>query len=529
MVKKTVILAMIVVMLAGAFSGCGNINKQAEATSMESGEFPKELVITASKATDTITEKFEDLQAKMLKEKFNIVLNWQNYSGNDWTTKMDLLFASHQEPEYFNYVRQDQRGTEWAAAGYLKAFTSEDFREKLPNYIKSWTKEGWEEAYSNMKAADGNIYYLPSQRPDEVAQAWIYRKDIFDELGLTFPKTTDELYNVMKTYKEKTGKVAIPNGGNDLWAINWAFMPFGIPELVLRDLSCVDPLTNEFIPYVMADSKKVRPMLIYLNKLYREGLLWKESFTATKLQTAALQSKGEGMMLWGYPASIAAYNSTYKDVAPKVDWQWAKDMITAYPSKGTAFKKEPSYKAWGPALSSNISDEKRERLIKFLDWASTEEGKKFFNFGVEGVTYEVKDGQPAFFFKMQTPDNPKGQVLTQYGIQDQFLFILKLRNDKYNGGMVNTEVYNEFLNKKGYYSFLNAPLTYTEEESKKLIDPQTRVNDVRNDYLVKFIMGNLDPNNDKDWNSYMEALNKAGLSEVVKIRTVAYNRSIGSR
>jgi putative aldouronate transport system substrate-binding protein len=529
MVKKTVILAMTIAVFTGSFSGCGNNTKTIEESAANAGGFSKELVIKASKADDTTNEKLEDLQAKILKEKFNIVLKWENYSSNDWNTKMDLLFASQQEPEYFNQIRQDQRGAEWAAAGYLKPFSTDELNNMLPNYMKSWTKDGWDEAYLNMKAADDKLYYLPSQRPDTVAQSWVYRKDVFDELGLSFPKTTDELYNVMKTYKDKTGKIAIPNGAVDLWAVSWAFMAFGMPELILRDLSYVDTLTNEFVPYAMADDKKVRPMVIYLNKLYEDGLLWKESFVATKQQITALQSKGEGMMMWGYPASIPAYNSTYMNVAPKVDWQWAKDMITADSSRGTVFKKEPSYKAWGPAFSAKISDEKRERMIKFLDWASTEEGKNFFNFGVEGVTYEMKNGEPTLLSNMQKPDNPKGRTLGQYGIQEQFIFTHKGRNDKYGGGLVNTLVANEFLNKKGYYSFLNPPLVYTEIESKKLADPQTRVNDVRNEYLVRFIMGNLDPNNDKDWNSYKDSLNKVGLADVVKIRTDAYYRSIGKK
>jgi putative aldouronate transport system substrate-binding protein len=139
----------------------------------------------------------------------------------------------------------------------------------------------------------------------------------------------------------------------------------------------------------------------------------------------------------------------------------------------------------------------------------------------------MKNGEPTFLSNMQKPDNPKGRTLGQYGIQEQFIFTQKGRNDKYGGGIVNTLVANEFLNKKGYYSFLNPPLVYTEIESKKLADPQTRVNDVRNEYLVRFIMGNLDPNNDKDWNSYKDSLNKVGLADVVKIRTDAYYRSIG--
>lgn len=532
MVKKTVALAMTIALLAGTFTGCAKKEQQDQPTNTNSAaadDFSKELVITASKGDDTTTEKFDDLQTKLLKEKYNIVIKWENYSSKDWQTKMDLLFASGEEPDFFPALRKEQRALEWSAAGYLKAFTMEELNKKLPNYLKAWTKEGWQEAYDNMKAPDGNLYYLPSARPDVVAQSWVYRKDVFDELGLTLPKTTNELYNVLKTYKDKTGKVSIPNGGTDLWAVSWAFLAYGMPELILRDLSYVDPITNTFVPYAFSDDAKIRPMITYLNKLYKEGLLWKESFTATKQQITALQGKGDGLLMWGYPGQLSAYNSTYKDAAPNVNWQWSKEMISANPDKGIFYKKEPSYKSWGPGFSADIDPEKRERMIKFLDWSSTEEGQVFHNFGKEGITYEMKDGKPALLSKIQTPSNPKGHTIGQYGIQDGFIFVHPLRNELYGSGLVNKEVAKEFTNKKGYYAHLNPVINFTEEENKKLVDPQTRVNDVRNEFLVRFIMGNLDPNNDKDWNSYKDALNKVGLQDVVKIRTDAYNRTNGKK
>lgn len=529
MFKKTVILVMTLAMFAGAFSGCENKTNKAEYSAAEAEDFSKDLVITATKADDTTIEKFDDLQTELLKEKFNINIKWENYSSKDWNTKMDLLFASSDQPDFFLSLRQEQRVAEWTNAGYLKTFTMDEVNKEFPNYLKAWTKEGWQEAYDNIKNADGSLSFLPSARPDVVAQSWIYRKDVFDELGVTLPRTTDELYNVLKAYKDKTGKVPIPYGGIDLWAVSWAFLAYGMPELSMRDLSYVDPISKEFVPYAFSNDAAIRPMIIYLNKLYKEGLLWKGSFTATKQQITALQSKGDGLMLWGYPGAIPSYNSTYKAAVPNVNWQWSREMITTNPSKGTFYKKEPSYKAWGPGFSADISDEKRDRMIKFLDWCSTEEGQVFNNFGKEGVTYEMKEGKPALLSKMQTPSNPKGQTLGQYGIHDGFLFVSKIRSEQYGGGLVNGEVAKEFLNKNDYYAHQSPIINYTEDEGRKMVDLQTRINDVRDQYLVKFIMGNLDPNNDRDWNAYKEALEKAGLKDFEKIRTDAYNRTNGKK
>ena len=61
------------------------------------------------------------------------------------------------------------------------------------------------------------------------------------------------------------------------------------------------------------------------------------------------------------------------------------------------------------AISRNCK--KPELAARFLDYGYTEEGHNLFNFGIEGVSYEWKDGYPTYTELIT--DNPDGLTMTE--------------------------------------------------------------------------------------------------------------------
>lgn len=61
------------------------------------------------------------------------------------------------------------------------------------------------------------------------------------------------------------------------------------------------------------------------------------------------------------------------------------------------------------AISRNCK--KPELAARFLDYGYTEEGHNLFNFGIEGVSYEWKDGYPTY--PELITDNPDGLTMTE--------------------------------------------------------------------------------------------------------------------
>lgn len=543
MLKKVCALSLAGIFVAGSLAGCGNNskettnNKKTEVaksdigntsvdTTSQEDKYKDEIVITAIRATKETVNVKDDLLAKVLKEKFNIVLDVTEIPNNDYVTKMSLIFASGEAPDFFYSLRPEWNLNEWTEAGYLKGLTQDEVKQYLPNYVNVFSQEEWDNVYSNTHYTDGSIYYFPGKRNSAVDMAWVYRKDTFDKLGLEYPKTTDEMYEVLKAIKESTGRIPYvsANPTQVLWAFSGFLQAFGMPELAIRELSYVDPTTNEFIPYAFSEDN-YRDFLIYMNKLYKEGLIWQECATATGDQVTKFQSSGNGYVLWGYPATLKKYDSISQNTDAEAEWDWSEDMVSVNSDK-VFYKRNVYYTADGCGFNANISDEKFQRMTDYLNWAASEEGQMFHTYGVEGVTYEIKDGKPVYLEKFQNPIKAEGEKVGTYGISGSngFISAHPIVNEIYNPVLV--ELKETFVDRDGYNFFMAPIMNYTEEENQRIVDIQTSINDARDEYAAKFIMGQVDPSNDTHWEKYLDILNKLGLEELKSVKTAAYKRGL---
>lgn len=536
--KKILISLIILTMMLSTFVGCVTSNSdknQTQTTTQQNEEetkdaspsnpYEKELVITAAKYGTEYPVDEEDLQNKILKEKYNFTVEYDYYPSSEFETKLNLLFATGDEPDWMPLGRYGL--TNWTNAGYLRPFTTEEIKNKIPNFIEYYGDE-WEDLYNAIKHTDGNIYYLAWKPNDKVRMGYQYRKEAFDKLNLSFPKTTDEYYAALKAIKEAyPDKIPLLMRGG-LWAIADIFQMFWIPELaVSTDSYFVDPKTGEFVPYALTEPE-AREALIFMNKLYKEGLLYQEFSTATRQQTDALSAQGHGFFQWGYPGNEEERNEIYRDAVPDVNWVYSTDMITAYPERGYIYRREALHYEWGTVITKKAGEEKAARLMDYINWGLSDEGLRFHNLGVEGVTYEIVNGKPMFKDHMYySPDSNKDTAkrLQNYGIFDQWFSGHPARSKMYDDTDVRGALGEAFTSKPDYYFFRTPPMLYTEEENKIMADKLTAVNDIRDEYLYKFIMGNLDPAKDEDWNSYVDAMKRVGLDEIIELRKTVYERT----
>jgi ABC-type glycerol-3-phosphate transport system substrate-binding protein len=529
-VKRGICIILALVFLVAGFAGCGKKDDQSSSQQTATNvarKYPKEIKVSATRVLKEALTVKDDLHAKKLKEKFNLVIERTDIPTNDYVTRMSLLLAAGEGPEFMYSLRPDYRLNEWTTAGYLKGFTQDEIKKLFPNYLRIWTAKEWRNVYSNIKSSDGKVYYFPGKRASSMSMAWVYRIDTLNSLGLAYPKTVAEMYQALKRIKGKTGRVpyvaaASPNA---LFAFSGFLQSFGMPELSVRELSYVDPVTKTFVPYAFSENN-YRQCLKYLNKLYQEGLIWKEFSTATEDQKQKFKVQGNGYVEWGYPERIAEYDSISRQTDPTAKWDWSRDMVTADPSK-IIFKRDPYFTADGIGFSSKISKSKQNRVFEYLNWSITEEGQRFNTFGVEGVTYEMKQGKPFYLEKMATPMKATGEKPGEYGLLYGQIGLMV--TDPYlvkNYRPVIAEIEKVFTTQRPNYYFFTAPIfNYTEAENKKMTEIQTAITDCANEYAVRFIMGQSDPSRDEDWKRYIDTLNKLGLLQFKKIRTDAYRRA----
>lgn len=137
----------------------------------------------------------------------NIKYDWVAKGNDGYATKLNLSIASKQLPDVFSVTPLQMQ--QLAAAGLI-----EDLTTVYQDYASTLTKQTMDEAGTDaFEAATirGKLMGLPctTDPSGDAPMLWI-RKDWLDNLGLSVPKTMDELCNVIKRFTtddpDKNGK-----------------------------------------------------------------------------------------------------------------------------------------------------------------------------------------------------------------------------------------------------------------------------------------------------------------------------------
>lgn len=468
---------------------------------------------------------------KFIKEKFGIKFQYDRIPRTDWETKTNTYFATGSEPD-ITIGGKEPNYKAWGKDMYLAPIDV----DKLPNWKALWGDKV-DEVVALASNSDGNLYYLPTVRQEKTQMCWLYREDTFKELGIDFPQTADEFYEACKKIKEKyPDKIVISSNGQKKSALTGFFQMFWIPELILQSQSCIDPVTGEFIPYAMT-TDNAREMYKFINKLYAENLIDKQIMSIEKDTFYSRCAQNNAYLTYNYVYNVDTFNKKTNVNGNTGNWAWSGDMVTAYPDKGTIFKKDPLYSNWGPAFSRKLLDtpERYDAVLKYYDWCASPEGQLFTTYGLtdeeaaeygaEG-SYEMVNGQPEVkegWYHEVT--NSKGDKINKiYGtLANTFIKHPKMFQEV-RGNQID-KLWDAFMSHDNYYYFEEFPMRYTDDEEDDKTDLETALNAKRDEYMARFFMGESDPNSDKDWNQYISDMKKVGLDKYIELQKTVYERT----
>ena len=557
--KKTLSILMAALICAGSLAGCSGSSSstpssstpastggsssasastpastggESSAAPAEQASYDKEVTLDILRRGDVPNEPTAHLLDDLLKEKFNMVWNNSYVAGNDMTTKMSTLFASGMEPDFIWAVRPEWGSDDWIQAGYFKGFTQEEILSLIPGYEDLWERSFQEEGvfkgylWDFLSRDDGTgtkrLYTLPTSRDTATLMAWMYRKDVFDKCGIeAFPTNPDEFVQVCRIIKEKMNITPLVDTNNNLFVVSkWGQM-YGLPDLLPRMPTFKNPVTGEYYDYVY-DSDTYRDLVKLANTLVSEGLMYSEFATAKADQRDAYVALGNKAIMFDYPSNIAKSNKLQVDNVPDVDWQWTDVVPSINPDK-RAIKHDPYHNADLRAFAFSATDEQVERMCAFLQWSTTDEGVTFTIFGNEGETYEVVDGKPQYLEKFSTPLKSEGEDPKNYQLVSAHVWKGKDYIESYMP--VLPELTEKILkNPKNVY-VLEPVMIYEPEELSKQSELKTTLDEVVIRWLLMFMMGQKDPNNDADWEEYKAELKSLGSEELRTLYRTVYERS----
>lgn len=454
-----------------------------------------------------------------LKEMFNVELEWNDIQSSAFSDVINTMLASEDYPEIFWNLNHPTEVKNMGLEGYLQPL--EGYLDQMPNYSALWSAEDLQTMLEFCSASDGHLYFTPNQNYRSASMSWIYRKSAFDENKWELPKTVEELYELLKTIKEKyPDSTPMPTRGKWGNAMGGMMVAYG----VTNKASYVDAWTNEFIPYGYTQDG-FREALKWTNTFYKEGFIDPEFATGNDNQWTEFYANGQAYIEYQYVERTVWAETNMSPVDPDVDWEFTSYNVTADPSKGYLYQRENTFFEYGYSFTDKISEEGLERMLAWCDWISTDEGCTFMCMGEEGVTYQKNaDGTLQFMDHMyHDTRNPEGTQPWKYGM---YMGILRQSEDytREVGKDTNITISNMFNADANAHYSPAFPTAYTPEQESRLATLDTQINDMAEEYILKFIMGQLDPNDDNAWQDYLAALDNAGLQEAASIRTESYEK-----
>lgn len=222
--------------------------------------------------------------SKHLGEKLGGTIVATEVDDASWNEKKNLAFAAGELPDFFmtNGALTSNDVMNYGQQGQLIPLN--DLIDAYAPNIKKFLDAN-PEVKKSITDPDGKIYALPGVNPVKreasIGRYWI-NKPWLDNLGLEMPTTLDEFYTVLKAFKEKD-----PNGNgkaDEIPASGSVSNP--ISMIVLSALGLTESSANG-ISLDKSDTKVIyapeqpeyKEYLIFMNKLFKEGLIDPEYFT----------------------------------------------------------------------------------------------------------------------------------------------------------------------------------------------------------------------------------------------------------
>lgn len=498
-------------------------NKVTEASATTSGTTaapgPEKLkILTYGQVDFEYNEKLPTLAE--IEKRTNIDVEWQNLPVGAEEQKLDLIFAGGDLPDMVI----------WSDLNKIAKFGSEGALIPLedlvasdaPNITKVFAKMENEIQFFKQKiyALDGHLYNIPTFTPagDNAAMTWAIREDWCKNVGLNIPTTTDELYTVLKAFKDKdpnkNGKadeLPLVCRNADYYLLFLA-NSFGVEGGLFWDdkaqqvqYGCLDPRFKE--------------ALAYMSKLYKEGLIDPEYITNTDDQFKAKINDNRAGMFLGYANSMIGASH---DALKKTDASF--NLISMLPvagPRGDRFKQDAYTRIQGRA--SITKDCKNPKTaMKLLDYCFSAEGHELLTYGIEGKTFvKVGDKYQILDYVSRNPDGLEPmQVVNSFGIDPSLPH--EYDSDAYYA-LSTPFVASIFKNYASVPGILHESLSvnFTTEEN----DEMAKYDDLwkfTGPAISKFITGKEDVNT--GWDKFEEQVKKLGGEDVRAIYDKAYKR-----
>lgn len=318
---------------------------------------------------------------KALNEKFNIKIKILTCPYETWIEKYNIYVTSGDIPDLSITTGPGTANFNDWAAQKIYMDLMDLYKQHCPN-VQKYLSDDIVEAH---RMDGGKLYGIP--KPSLSDSTYAIRADWLKSLNMEMPKTLDELYVVLKAFKENDPD---KNNKNDtyglcsedtLTTVDFVFRAFGCHVPPNRAETWIPDGNGKLTSAILAPGMK--DAIVYMNKLFRDEILDQEWML---LKSQAFQDKiftGKvGIVPVSFQQMITFTESKIKANDPACELQ----VVDGF--KGpNGLNVRPMQKGFYMVSSISKDVTNPEKILEFIDFLMTDEGDTMIRFGIENLTY----------------------------------------------------------------------------------------------------------------------------------------------
>ena len=482
---------------------------------------------------------------QVLEERTNVRVEWEVVYPEYDTVMLTRLAAAVELPDILRVPRPVTNAVRFGQDGLL-VDVKQLIESEAPN-LHALLYDMRPDVLGLITDPEGKIYFVPAvvyglvegQNSNDPVnpQLPVVRKDWVETLGMELPRTLDEFYGLLTAFKTQD-----PNGNGQAdeipltlvsmeWGnLSWKLFSGSFGLHLARGDFYADSGGNVQYEWILPEA---REWVTEMNRWWQEGL-FDEGLIANSGNDPRWQGLVKGGRVGATSVNLAhlpAWTTALRNEDPD-GTLWPLQV----PEGSAGHSVQLAGGAYYDGFAITTASDKQDLAIRWLDYFFSDEGLTLFEFGIEGDSYEVRDGVPYYTddfhqraleagnlhntlqrLGVHTPGSPT--AYTHHGrmqeVGPQFLRVYDQSLLDFISGLAEQAVPRH----------PNGVLPTSEEDSllrELLPDIQTYTKEM----MTKFFLGT-EPLS--AWDRYVSTIeNRMGIDRVLEVKQAQYDRFISS-
>ncbi len=545
--KKFIAIVLVLVTVLG-LCACGKSGGGSGEKNYLSADGKVTLTIGLKTSALIMDHKNNEL-TKWVEEKCNVNLEFQEYAGGtDIPTQISTAIAARQElPDIIIGVDLNEKSVQrYGQEGYIrdlqdyfadKEGASKIFWDRVKNEMTEYEQMLVDKHLSDPET--GAIYAVPMVETSLVdkldSMVWI-NKEWMDKLGLENPTNNEELYEVLKAFKENDcNGNGDPNDEIPLYGattglctnvISWLTNTFTYYDR--NRWWMVDENNKIYVPFTKPE---FRDAMIFMNKLYKEGLLSNMMFSGVE---PSISTPTNGVPLCGiFLGHMNGHVQKNNDLIYQYEplEKWGCSIMNDMSFKKTTF------------ITDSCPEENVAKAFEVLMTLWSWDGSMRQRYGAYGENWTEPDpgavsdiGLECTYKLLSDPFGTQNTVrwssMCGFNAYAECETAQTTESSPWLAKRIqlHAETYKLHLKAAEKYNVAYTPakpFTFTTQEADEVNMLKTNTHDYFNKTLNNFIRGEsgMDPKSDASWNEYLNKLDELGLSKYIQYAQTAYDRA----